>query len=283
MPSSSLLLAVTLAVGGAPSGPGVPTPSAPPEASGGASFGFGEATPPPGPRPSESRGLVAWRAHCAPCHGRSGGGDGPAASWLAPPPRNLTRGEFKWNSRPSGQPPLDEDLLRTLEKGAPGTAMPAFEDRLPPETLRSLVEVIKGMSTAFDDLRFLDPPLVIPEPPEDTPELRRAGRAAFEALKCTECHGEEGRADGPAVPTLRDSEKRPITPRNFRREAFKGGRRFRDVYRTISTGLDGTPMPAHAQQATAEERSALVFYVLSLREERSWFERFVGLRQELER
>lgn len=35
-------------------------------------------------------GEVLYRRYCASCHGVAGGGDGPAAPALAPPPTNLT-------------------------------------------------------------------------------------------------------------------------------------------------------------------------------------------------
>src|SRR2546430_12874238 len=78
---------------------------------------------------------------CAWCHGKDGRGDGPAAfsinKYLSPRPRDFTRGRFKLRSTPSGQLPIDDDLLRTLERGIPGY-MPSFrgltagEPRAPP-------------------------------------------------------------------------------------------------------------------------------------------------------
>jgi cytochrome c oxidase cbb3-type subunit 2 len=38
----------------------------------------------------------------------------------------------------------------------------------------------------------------------------------------------------------------------------------RDVFRAMTTGLDGTPMPSYADSMTAEERWAISYHVLAL-------------------
>ncbi|MBA3521207.1 MAG: FTR1 family protein [Gemmatimonadales bacterium] len=74
--------------------------------------------------PSLARGAEIYRAECAGCHGVVGGGDGPMASGLDPAPANLTDREAL-----SDQSPLD--YFRRISIGVVGTAMPAFEHRLP--------------------------------------------------------------------------------------------------------------------------------------------------------
>ena len=67
-----------------------------------------------------------YRKHCVQCHGLSGDGLGPSAALLAPYPRDFRRGSFKFKSTPIGKKPTHSDIVRTLERGLPGTAMPAF-------------------------------------------------------------------------------------------------------------------------------------------------------------
>ena len=67
-----------------------------------------------------------YRKHCIQCHGTSGDGMGPVSALLAPYPRDFRRGSFKFKSTPIGKKPTHADLMRTLENGLPGTAMPAF-------------------------------------------------------------------------------------------------------------------------------------------------------------
>ena len=67
-----------------------------------------------------------YRKHCVQCHGISGDGMGPASGLLAPYPRDFRRGSFKFKSTPIGKKPTHADLVRTIENGLTGTAMPAF-------------------------------------------------------------------------------------------------------------------------------------------------------------
>src|SRR5262245_37399006 len=72
------------------------------------------------------RGKQLSEAKCALCHGASGKGDGPAAERLLPRPRDFTAGKFKIRSTASGQLPTDDDLVRVIRDGMPGTSMPAW-------------------------------------------------------------------------------------------------------------------------------------------------------------
>src|SRR2546429_4036287 len=70
---------------------------------------------------------VEW---CAGCHGETGAGDGPAAAYMLPRPRNFTGAVYKIRTTASGQLPTDADLLRAIDEGLPGSAMPAWKGRL---------------------------------------------------------------------------------------------------------------------------------------------------------
>jgi high-affinity iron transporter len=80
----------------------------------------------PGKAPSLARGAQIYRDNCAGCHGDAGAGNGALGAGLAPPPADLTR----WADL-SDQSPLD--YYRRVTIGVVGTAMPAFEARLPAE------------------------------------------------------------------------------------------------------------------------------------------------------
>ena len=67
-----------------------------------------------------------YRRHCAHCHGISGDGMGPTARFLNPYPRDYRQGVYKFKSTPTGSEPTHDDLMRTLNEGIPGTAMPSF-------------------------------------------------------------------------------------------------------------------------------------------------------------
>src|SRR2546426_7839811 len=70
---------------------------------------------------------VKW---CAGCHGDGGAGDGAAAAYMLPRPRNFTGGLYKIRTTANGQLPTDADLLRAIDDGLPGSAMPGWKGRL---------------------------------------------------------------------------------------------------------------------------------------------------------
>jgi mono/diheme cytochrome c family protein len=96
-----------------------------------------------GPVKGYTQGL--FRLHCVHCHGISGDGMGPTALFLKPYPRDYREGWFKFKSTPSKTPPTHEDLVRTLEEGIPGTAMPSFK-LLSHSEIESLVEYVEYLS-----------------------------------------------------------------------------------------------------------------------------------------
>jgi cytochrome c oxidase cbb3-type subunit I/II len=208
------------------------------------------------------RGRAVYGRRCAGCHGARGDGNGPMATFLDPRPRNFTLGSFKFRTTPSGSLPTDGDLYRTLTRGLRGTAMPTWHE-LPEKDRLAVIAYVKTFSPRWKD-DTPEPPIVIAEPPRPTPDLLARGRALYVQAKCAECHGDGGRGDGPSAAQLRDDSKFPIRPTDFTRGQFKGGGDVRDVYRTMTTGLDGTPMPSFADSMTDQERWAISAYVVSL-------------------
>jgi len=84
--------------------------------------------------------------------------------------------------------------------------------------------------------------------------------------KCWQCHGKEGRGDGPSTPTLTDDKNRPIQPYDFTAASrFKCGESDEDLYRVLMTGLDGSPMPSFSSSLKPEQAWDLVHYVRSFR------------------
>jgi mono/diheme cytochrome c family protein len=87
-------------------------------------------TPPPAPPPADreaaaARGRLLFVTSCAGCHGDRADGNGPAAPFFGDfPPRNFRRGDYKFRSTKDSAP-LDEDLFRTIRRGA-GPSMPAW-------------------------------------------------------------------------------------------------------------------------------------------------------------
>jgi len=207
------------------------------------------------------KALYEAQEGCAVCHGDGGKGDGPAAHFLSPRPRDFTMGVFKIRS--TSFLPTDDDLLRTITEGMPGTLMPSFA-HLSWEERQALVAYVKSFSERFE----AEPAelVAIPDPPENVEELLARGKELYTLVRCDMCHGALGKGDGPSAATLEDSWGNPIDPYDFTIPGrMKGGSRPEDLYRTLMVGIGGTPMPSYAAAlATEEDRWALVYYVLSL-------------------
>jgi cytochrome c oxidase cbb3-type subunit I/II len=208
-----------------------------------------------------ARGKAVYARRCVGCHGVKGDGNGAAATFLDPRPRNFTLGAFKFRSTPSGSLPTDGDLYRTLTRGVRWTAMPTWHE-LPEKDRIAAIAYIKTFSTRWTEEKP-EPPIVIGEPPKATPELVAKGKDLYVQAKCWQCHGNSGKGDGPSADDLKDDLGFKIRPADFTKGQFKGGGDVRDIFRAMSTGLDGTPMPSFADSMKEAERWAISYYVLS--------------------
>ncbi|MCC7518617.1 MAG: c-type cytochrome [Verrucomicrobiae bacterium] len=223
---------------------------------------------------SLARGKNLYGQHCATCHGTTGAGDGSAAIYLYPKPRNFTAGQFKLRSTASGMP-TDEDLYRVMSAGMSGSSMPSFA-HLSEQSRRDLVEYVKRLSQAEENGRMVNwfketPPgssLPTPRKPEFTPELAAAGKRVYQSQDCKRCHGPEGRGDGPEAATLKDSWGGRLRPRSLVQDPFLGGDAAESIFLRTATGIGGTPMTAYPDtQIKPEDRWALVAYIRSLRQQ----------------
>lgn len=207
------------------------------------------------------RGREIYAKRCLVCHGEKGDGEGPIAADLEPRPRNFVRGSFKLRTTASGDPPTDDDLFRVVTRGIPGTAMPGWPG-LTDDERRRVIAYVKTFSDVFRE------PATPVKPSREVPasvEAIARGRDLYQTAKCWECHGQDGRGDGPAAATLEDSAGDFIAATNLTRGwRLKGGAEARDIFMRLSTGMDGTPMPSYAEAFDEEARWALAHYVRSL-------------------
>ncbi|MGH7481204.1 MAG: c-type cytochrome, partial [Longimicrobiales bacterium] len=217
----------------------------------------------------EHPGRAIYERWCAGCHGSDGTGDGVAAAYMLPRPRDFTGGTYQIRTTASGELPTDADILRVIDVGMPGTAMPGWEDHLSLEQREALVDYLKSFS------RFFDPdeppePIEIADPPGADADALARGRALYERFECADCHGVEGRGDGPSAPTMDDENGFPIRPADLTENwNFNGGGSVEAIYTRLLTGLNGTPMPSlqdvvAAGQASTEDIWDLAHYVRSL-------------------
>ncbi len=193
--------------------------------------------------PSAHRGQVVYQKACASCHGENGDGKGQGAGPLVPKPRDFTTGLYKFRSTPMGEVPTDEDLLRVIDYGIPHTQMPGFKFVLTAQERVDVAEYLKLFSDRFEDAEGV-PVVSVPEPPPTSPEFVAEGKMAYMALDCWSCHGPRGKGDGPAGGMLFDAWGERIKPFNLTFDRYKGGEDAASIYRTLHTGLNGTPMSA---------------------------------------
>jgi mono/diheme cytochrome c family protein len=203
----------------------------------------------PGPRPAVDRGFRAlgaevYRLRCIPCHGVNGNGRGIHAARLSVPARDFTKGVYELRSTPSGTLPTDLDLFLTVSRGVHGSAMIPWS-WLGEDERWAVVEHVKSFSPRFRE-EGPGEVVVVPPAPEETPELVAHGQEAWGRNGCAKCHGEAGEGDGPSAPTLRRDGGEPVRPLPFSAGRFLRGGSLPEIWLTLSTGLDGTPMPSYA-------------------------------------
>jgi cytochrome c oxidase cbb3-type subunit 2 len=227
------------------------------------------------PRSSDwiAYGKVVYERRCLGCHGVNGDGNGPAATFLYNQrPRNFAAAVFKF--RLTKEPiPTDGDLLRTITRGVRGTAMPAWYE-LPLADRLAVVQYIKyelavdrsdrAKPYAFFKEEPPGPPLYIGRPPVPSEQMLTRAKDVWQNAKCWECHGQTGKGDGEKAPGLKDDPGFPIKPADLTAGQFKSGPAVEDIFRTMTTGLSGTPMPSYRDSLSEEDRWALSYYVLAL-------------------
>jgi DMSO reductase family type II enzyme heme b subunit len=226
-----------------------------------------EPVPPTPVAANVEAGRALYGRYCSQCHGEEGKGNGPAADLVYPRPRDFSTAIFKVRTTKSGQLPTDHDLFHIISEGLPGTSMPAWKKFLSEAERWQLAHFVK----TFDTLGLFkeEPPterIVVGAAPRITPELIERGRELYETKKCWQCHGKYGRGDGPSASGMKDEWGDAIRPVNFTKGwRFRGGDRVEDIYRTFTSGFNGTPMPSFADAIpSAGDRWALAAYVKSL-------------------
>ena len=254
-------------------------------------------------RRANQKGEDLYHHRCAVCHGDEGMGDGPAADFMYPKPRDFSLALFKYKTSPGTMLPLDEDLFNTIKFGLTGTAMPAWDSLLSDEQISSLIPIIKSFDMtyawapedaddeAFDDEgRYLNTDFIEVTEREPlsgqvplSPASVEKGKPIFEKV-CGKCHGLEGRGNITSGKKLEDDWGDRLWPRDLTKpwtwrithvagnDEKARDETIKNIYTRLSTGLPGTPMPAHrateegnADPIAAEDRWHAANYVYSLR------------------
>ncbi len=230
----------------------------------------------PSPRETTPENLAAGKVlygqHCSQCHGDEGDGQGVMADRLVPRPRDFRRGIYKIRRTIQGELPVDGDLFRIVSAGMPGTSMPAWQGLLSDEQIWQLVDYLKGFSLDFEDFPA-EQEFVLEGKFELTPESIARGAEVYVKAECAKCHGESGRGNGPSAAELEDEWAHRIFPADLTQPwTFRGGSSVEDLFRTLTTGLNGTPMPSFSDAWEAPDLWHLANYLYSIGREPVWGE-----------
>jgi cytochrome c len=209
-------------------------------------------------------GKALYMRYCSQCHGEKGDGEGYAAPHLHPRPRNFTTGKFKIRTTPNGALPTHQDLVSIIRRGMPYTSMPSWPE-FTDQQVSDLADFITTFSPEFANPENAPKPVALPSAPAATKESAELGKKLYVDNGCVKCHGTLGRGDGPSGPTLKDDWGYSIRPADLAQSwTFRGGSTREDIFRTMSTGLNGTPMPSFLDALKPEERWAITDYIVSL-------------------
>jgi len=218
---------------------------------------------PPATAASIAHGKQLYDANCVQCHGPEGRGDGYGAPFLVPPPRDLTAGQFKFRTTSSGALPTDDDLFRTISRGADGTGMPPWQYLLSDTDRWALVDYVKTFDSRFAAAHGLRP-MPLPDGPPTSAHAGR-GREVYAKMQCAKCHGDDGRGVGPSSASLVDAKGRYVNTRDLTQPgSFRTGWTEREIIRTLETGMNGVPMPSYSGTMSKQEEYDMVAFVLSL-------------------
>ncbi len=217
-------------------------------------------------------GKILYDENCSQCHGEKGDAQGVVADLLDPRPRDFRRGIYKIRRTPQGELPTDEDLFLIVGNGMPGTSMPAWRDLLSDAQLWQLVDYLKSFSEDFADYPA-EQQFLLDGRPDASPESIERGAEVYVKAECAKCHGESGRGNGPSASEQEDEWENRIWPADLTQPwTLRGGSTARDLYRTVTTGVNGTPMPSFSDAWKHEDLAHLANYLTSIGREPVWGE-----------
>jgi cytochrome c len=209
-------------------------------------------------------GKRLYDKYCSQCHGEKGDGEGYATPHLYPRPRAFTTGKYKIRTTPSGALPTHQDLVNIIRRGMPYTSMPAWP-ALSDQEVSDLAYFLTTFSADFSSAENVPKPVPLPSAPGVSNESIALGKKLYEESGCIKCHGTLGRGDGPSASTLKDDFGHPIRAADLaQRWTFRGGSSREDIFRTMTTGVNGTPMPSFLDALPPEQRWAITDFIDSL-------------------
>ncbi|MEN8189093.1 MAG: c-type cytochrome [Thermodesulfobacteriota bacterium] len=209
-------------------------------------------------------GKTIYENNCLSCHGVKGDSRSATAANLLVKPRNFTLGLYKFKSTPGDSLPTDDDLRKVIKNGLSGSSMPNFR-LMSDADLNAVVGYIKSLSPRFAN----EKPGVAAVAPKipgfvGTKASRDEGAKLF-VTRCEMCHGSRASRTNvtfmlkwPGSAICNDR----VRPADFTAGRIKRGITVEDIFMSITSGADNTPMLAFDKMLSEDERWHLVSYIL---------------------
>lgn len=239
-----------------------------------------------------NKGKLIYTEYCMPCHGVNGDGKGVASKGMQVPPRDFTKGLFKFGNVLSGELPHDSHFKNILKKGLNGTAM--FPWDMQEGQMEAVIQYIKTF--APDTWEGKDKELgEAIKPTKDpfglahrTAAIKKGKKVYHMTASCQTCHRayatkkelnawavEAG--DEPLAMEDFDEELYKVklqetewgflnVPPEFTWNTVRSARTVEELYVRLAAGVGGTSMPSWKDTLTDEEIWAVAYYVKSLME-----------------
>jgi cytochrome c2 len=184
-----------------------------------------------------------YMALCQRCHAAQGDGLGTIQPNLANFPRAF------WKNSEFFRRITEERILRSVERGIPGTSMRPFGELLGREAVTSLVDLI---FREFIRIKREEKKSGYEAPPRPANLLSQNATEKEYRKNCVSCHGIAGTGRGPDylryLPRPRDLTNRPYF------ESLSDDR----IAGAITSGVPGTGMPAFGEKLSPEKVWSLV-------------------------
>ncbi len=218
------------------------------------------------------KGKQYYNINCRICHGEKGNGKGfvdviryaeKNGRVIETFPRDFTFGVFKFRTSSTGCLPSPEDLQRTIKKGIDRSFMPP-QAKISDEGLQGAAEYVMSFSARFQEEELCDVISAVKPDFVGSAKSIDKGKEVYKRMKCFECHGNEGKGDGPKANEIVDDWGKKVLPFNFVAGNLKRGSSAENIYMTFTTGLDGSGMPSYQDSLNEEERWNIVSFTLKL-------------------